>query len=320
MERYDYLSLISPDIQMIRYMGFWSGDEPNSGCSKIWYKIYRSIILICLVMLLCLGWAYIPTHWDHITLGEVSTIICIYGMNIGNLSQVYFIIKNGKIFRNIMNCLESDRFQPKNFHQLEIAEVSKNAGCRIRKIFSIINYGGCMIWPLPVILGQEELLSISYVPPWCPTKVLCIFQIVCLSFYAAVMLMIVSLNCNLLLEIGIQVDILKDQIARSKGEKNAIVECIQHSGDLALLLEQVQYIQGFSLFFYFGTQVFIICTLTFSITDQMNPEEMAFKLAYMTSVIYMVYVMCWYGSDVAQKVTSMHSEFKHNFNTSYIPQ
>ncbi|CAH1980276.1 unnamed protein product [Acanthoscelides obtectus] len=44
----------------------------------------------------------------------------------------------------------------------------------------------------------------------------------------------------------------------------------------------------------------------------MNPEEMAFKLAYMTSVIYMVYVMCWYGSDVAQKSTTLTQAIFHS--------
>nr|CAH7760491.1 unnamed protein product [Callosobruchus chinensis] len=231
------------------------------------YKIYRYVVLVSLIALLCLGWAYIPTNWDHITIGEIAKVICVYGMSIGNLIQVFFIIKDGKGLRSILQRLQSDRFQPRSFHQWEIAEVAKNSCGRIRKAFGILNAAGC------------------------PTSLFCVFQMACLSFYAAVMLLIVTLNCNLLLEAGIQIDILKDRIAHSRGLRYAVVECIQHSREVISLVDQIKCMQKFPLFFYFGVQVFILCTAIFSLTDQS------------TSLTQTIFHCDWIGRDVkSQKI------------------
>nr|CAH7760489.1 unnamed protein product [Callosobruchus chinensis] len=270
------------------------------------YKIYRYVVLVSLIALLCLGWAYIPTNWDHITIGEIAKVICVYGMSIGNLIQVFFIIKDGKGLRSILQRLQSDRFQPRSFHQWEIAEVAKNSCGRIRKAFGILNAAGCLILPVPVFFGQETIISLS-----CPTSLFCVFQMACLSFYAAVMLLIVTLNCNLLLEAGIQIDILKDRIAHSRGLRYAVVECIQHSREVISLVDQIKCMQKFPLFFYFGVQVFILCTAIFSLTDQMSPDEMGFMITYVTSVTYMVFVMCWYGNEMTHKSTSLTQTIFH---------
>nr|CAH7760493.1 unnamed protein product [Callosobruchus chinensis] len=125
----------------------------------------------------------------------------------------------------------------------------------------------------------------------CPTSLFCVFQMACLSFYAAVMLLIVTLNCNLLLEAGIQIDILKDRIAHSRGLRYAVVECIQHSREVISLVDQIKCMQKFPLFFYFGVQVFILCTAIFSLTDQS------------TSLTQTIFHCDWIGRDVkSQKI------------------
>ncbi|VEN41865.1 unnamed protein product [Callosobruchus maculatus] len=270
------------------------------------YKVYRYVVLVSLMALLCLGWAYIPTNWDHITITEITKVICVYGMSIGNLIQVFFIMKDGKGLRNVLDRLQSDLFQPTSFDQWEIAEIAKSSGRRIRRTFVVLNGAGCVVLPVPVLFGQERVISLSF-----PTSLFCVFQLACLTFYAFIMVLIVTLNCNLLLEAGIQIDILKDRIAHSRGMDYAILECIQHSKEVISLVDQIKRIQEFPLLFYFGVQVFILCTAIFSLTDQMSPDEMSFMIMYVTSVTSMVFVMCWYGNEMTYKSTSLTQTIFH---------
>ncbi|VEN41868.1 unnamed protein product [Callosobruchus maculatus] len=231
------------------------------------YKVYRYVVLVSLMAVLCLGWAYIPTNWDHITITEITKVICFYGVSIGNLIQVFFIMKDGKGLRNVLDRLQSDLFQPTSFDQWEIAEIAKSSGRRIRRTFVVLNGAGF------------------------PTSLFCVFQLACHTFYGFIMVLVVTLNCKLLLEAGIQIDILKDRIAHSRGMDDAILECIQHSKEVISLVDQIKRIQEFPLLFYFGVQVFMLCTAIFSLTDQS------------TSLTQTIFHCDWIGSDVkSQKI------------------
>nr|CAH7760494.1 unnamed protein product [Callosobruchus chinensis] len=43
----------------------------------------------------------------------------------------------------------------------------------------------------------------------------------------------------------------------------------------------------------------------------MSPDEMGFMITYVTSVTYMVFVMCWYGNEMTHKSTSLTQTIFH---------
>ncbi|CAH1973676.1 unnamed protein product [Acanthoscelides obtectus] len=95
-------------------------------------------------------------------------------------------------------------------------------------------------------------------------------------YFGCVCFLNVSLNSNLLIEVAIQVDILRQKTITS----------------------EVQHLQHIALMAYFGCEILILCTGLFRLTAGISVADLGFMLPLVAAMAQMLYINCLYGSEI----------------------
>ncbi|CAH1967303.1 unnamed protein product [Acanthoscelides obtectus] len=172
----------------------------------------------------------------------------------------------------------------------------KKSGDLVRKYYYCSSVFVIIAHPLVNLTRPEkEPLYTGYTPPQIGVVGLLTFQAVMTIYLVFLCSTYVSLDANLLIEIGIQIEILKDVLENS--EDIDIFECVQRYAEIQRLHDKVQRIFRVGISVNFLTGVLIFCTTLFRILEVVVSELM-FMLPYSFAIILIIYIHCWFGNEL----------------------
>ncbi|CAH1973674.1 unnamed protein product [Acanthoscelides obtectus] len=153
-------------------------------------------------------------------------------------------------------------------------------------------------------------------------------------YFGCVCFLNVSLNSNLLIEVAIQVDILRQKTITSEGNvfsswkvdsqmMLSSAKCKLHTrvffvttkslrgialchllrqfsfnGNENTMARRVQHLQHIALMAYFGCEILILCTGLFRLTAGISVADLGFMLPLVAAMAQMLYINCLYGSEI----------------------
>nr|CAI5853699.1 unnamed protein product [Callosobruchus analis] len=109
----------------------------------------------------------------------------------------------------------------------------------------------------------------------------------------------VSILTTLLIEAIIQVACLKERLQYTE-DKKQLVKCIKCHLEVVMFVERLQQICKVGLSIVFINGVINICT-TLSMLMQVTFIELVFMIPYLTELIMIIYIHCFYGSILASE-------------------
>ncbi|CAH1995119.1 unnamed protein product [Acanthoscelides obtectus] len=107
----------------------------------------------------------------------------------------------------------------------------------------------------------------------------------------------VSILCTLLIEAIIQVACLKERL-ESIEDRRCLEECIDHYSEITTFTKRLHHICKIGLTVVFVTGVINICT-TLSLMLEVKFIELVFMVPYLSEMIMIIYIHCFYGSILA---------------------
>ncbi|CAH1967299.1 unnamed protein product [Acanthoscelides obtectus] len=173
----------------------------------------------------------------------------------------------------------------------------KKDGDFIRKYCFTTSLTIILLYPLSKLFGkQRELLFATYVPPRISFISLFVFQEIVAIYSVFMCSNFMTLDANLLIQIGIQIEIMKDSLAQIR-DINLIFGLINHFDEILSLTRKVQHIFRIGISIHFVTGILVVCTTLFRLTE-FTMDEMALLLPYSSAIILIVFIHCWFGNEV----------------------
>nr|CAI5833091.1 unnamed protein product [Callosobruchus analis] len=250
------------------------------------------------VLVQLLGYMYVYLNWGTITVGDICSVLEVYVQCANNLIVIYFMYLNLDTLKRIIQHLQSEIFQPKSKRYIDIAEDLKKTGDFVRKYFILTSSAVTILVPLIKLLGKN-LLYLTYIPPWMNFASLFIFQEICSIYSVVFCCSSVTLHANLMLEIGIQIDIMKHDLENNE-DINVIFQSIKFYEEILRLSAKVQQIFKIGLSAIFFTGISVLCTTLFKLMS-VTREELIFMGPYSLGITMILFVHCWFGNELIYK-------------------
>nr|CAH7745526.1 unnamed protein product [Callosobruchus chinensis] len=286
---FDLLSPLTPEIRVLKLLGFWRSENKDSMYNSIFYKIYTCIVLLGMTLFQLFGYMHVYQKWRTISIDDITSVLFVY-IHIFNIQTVITcIFLNMDRLHIIIRQLKTEVLKPKAHRHVEIAKRLKKSGDFVRKYY----YGCCsfvlLVQPLLKLWKKEtEPFFASYIPPLLGEIGVLVFQEVMVMFGGYACCNYVILDVNLMIAISIQIEILKDILSESD-DINVIFE----------LVNNVQHIFRIGMTIHFFTGVVVFCTTLFKILEvEVSSNEFMFLLPYTSAIILIIFAHCWFGNDI----------------------
>nr|CAH7750927.1 unnamed protein product [Callosobruchus chinensis] len=257
---FDLMSLIRPEILLLKILGFWKSKNPDSIDNSMGYKIYRALIMLSIALFQLFGYLYVYMKWDTITVSDISSVLFVYIQCFNNMTVISCIFFNMDTLQSIIQQLESEK-------HVDIAKELKKSGDFIRKYCIATSLSIIFLYPLTKLLGKNrQLLHTAYTPSWMSFTTLFVFQEFVTIYSVFICSNYLTLDANLMIEIGIQIEIMKD-ILESNTDINLIFEYIKYFDEILRLSGKVQHIFSIGISVHFVTGILVVCTTLFRLME-----------------------------------------------------
>nr|CAI5850912.1 unnamed protein product [Callosobruchus analis] len=296
---FDLLSPLTPEIKVLKLLGFWKSENENSIYNSIFYKTYRCVVLIGMTLFQLFGYMHVYQKWRTISIDDITSVLFVY-IHIFNIqATIVCVFLNMDRLHSIIRQLKTEILKPKAYRHIDMAMRLKKSGDFVRKYY----YGTCtfvlLVEPLLKLWKKEtEPILASYIPPLLGNIGVLVFQEVMIAFAGYSCCNYVILDTNLMIGISIQIEILKDILSESD-DINIIFECIKRHEQVVRLVNNVQHIFHIGISIHFFTGVVVFCTTLYKILEAESAD--------LTNAIYS---SNWIGSHLAtQKIIILFMAF-----------
>ncbi|VEN64647.1 unnamed protein product [Callosobruchus maculatus] len=196
--------------------------------------------------------------------------------------------------------------QLKTEKHVSMAKRLKKTGDFVRKYFYTTLSFVLLVQPvLKLVRKDKELFYASYIPPALGHMGMLVFQEIMTAISGSVGCYYICLDINLMIEISIQIEILKD-ILRESHDIDIIFECIKRHEQIVRLVDNVQHLLRIGLSIHFFNDALKFCTTLFKILEmEVDVGEFMFILPYSLTTIFIMFVHCWYGNDIIYRSASI---------------
>nr|CAH7743643.1 unnamed protein product [Callosobruchus chinensis] len=266
-----------------------------------------------------LGYTYVYLNWDIITVSAVCSVLDVYLQCASNLMVVCIIFLNMDTLQSIIQHLQSEVFRPKCKQHIDIAKDLKKSGDFVRNYFVSAALVIVFVVPLIRLMGKNrQLLYLAYIPPWMNFTSLFVFQHICSIYSLIFCVSYGTLDANLMIEIGIQIEILKHTLENNE-DISLIFGYIKHFEEILRMSEKVQHIFKVGLSAMFFTGILVLCTTLFRLME-ISADELVFMLPFTIGITLALFGHCWFGSELIYRSEGIiESIFCSNWIGSNIP-
>ncbi|VEN64646.1 unnamed protein product [Callosobruchus maculatus] len=199
----------------------------------------------------------------------------------------------------IIHQLKSEVMQLKTKKHVLMAKRLKKTGDFVRKYFYATMSFVLVIQPVvKLVTKDKEPFFASYIPPSMGHIGMLVFQEIMTAISSCVCCYYICLDMNLMIEISIQIETLKD-ILRGSNDIGIIFDCIRRHEQIVRLVKNVQHILHVGMSISFFTGVLLFCTTSFKVLEmEATSSELMFLLPYSLGVTFILFIHCWYGNDI----------------------
>nr|CAH7746173.1 unnamed protein product [Callosobruchus chinensis] len=276
----DPVSILDPNILLLKFLGFWKDTESSSVYNQLWYKVYRSFVVFSQA-------AFFFT--------EINLVLYIYVVVPLNLYMTVVSYLNIGMIHLIQN-LKSERYHPKSPDEDAFVRGWKTVALRFQKSLVYSNWFLVVSGAFLALLKGERTMFVAHVPSFLNWKVFFGSQVL-MSVYTGHMtanyaIVLITVQIELL----IQVYLLKNALVQVSN-LSELKTCIDWHLLLLSLRKKIQRFcsMGMSLVFLMG--VIIMCT-TMSVLTQGENADVAFLFPYVSVMVVILLGNCWCGSEV----------------------
>ena len=227
MDFFNWNLIFEPTIFSLRTVGLW---PKHDSYTTDLYTLYATI---CVSLFM-----YINTFFQAINIFVVEIDLQAVAQTLFVAEHIVAVLKisgllnNTKKIKNLMKQLNDQRFQPKNTHQVEMID----NGLRLWKIlyqtfqWGVLTFGTYWL-SRPILENRHELPFFAWYPvdidksPF--YQIVYLYQVIALFYIALAHLKLDLLSIGLMVYIGIQCDILCDNLKHVSGLSD-LVDCIKH--------------------------------------------------------------------------------------------
>lgn len=236
MEDFDFVTSLQTNLFCLRWVGTW----PLSPSYKSdFYTVYAIIsITVCMF-----GHNFFQTVNIYFIFNDLNTLTSVIFVALTDLvailKSLLFIFNIRRLKQLLLVDVRQNLFQPRNHKQKILVEKRVNFWKRIYLVFSGLGMTTMFFWAVfPILDGSVQEYRLPFLA-WYPYKVTkspfyeitYFYQIVCVFF-----IVIVNMNTDMLLValmnfLGVQCDLLCDNLRNAHFSKNVSLEflrCVRH--------------------------------------------------------------------------------------------
>ncbi|CAH1954742.1 unnamed protein product [Acanthoscelides obtectus] len=243
---------------------------------------------------------YLYDKRETLTVTDFNSVMFIHTTNVTNPMMVVCIFLNSEHLHAMICQLESAAFQPHSHKEYLYVYKWKSSGYFIKKMFYGVNGFLCTFGPILAMLQGKAAPLATYIPPWIHWRVYFWFQSTVSVYNATMASIYVSILCTLLIEAIIQVACLKERL-ESVEDRRCLEECIEHYSQITAFTKRIHNICKIGLTVVFVTGVLNICT-SLSLILEVKFIELVFMVPYLSEMIMIIYIHCFYGTILANEV------------------
>nr|CAI5824270.1 unnamed protein product [Callosobruchus analis] len=90
----DLVSLLEPDIIALKLIGFWKSSKDVSSFNRFYYRIYRGVVAVSIVVYIIFGFMYLYEKRETLTLVDFNSVMFIHTTGVTNPMMVVSIFLN----------------------------------------------------------------------------------------------------------------------------------------------------------------------------------------------------------------------------------
>ncbi|EFA09170.1 odorant receptor Or1 [Tribolium castaneum] len=306
MDKYDWRSHIKINILVLRFLGLWPKNTYHG------FYIFHLIFMMGTFLLGHLFFQAANIYFIRTNLEAVTGTIYVLLVESLVVFKVYHLVKNMAMFKQLLEILDTEMFQPKNKKQIVAIDETIHVWKTIYKSFLYTCFGTNAFWAIYPLLDKSEGGKRLPFLAWYPYnttitplyEITYVYQIVSVSFITTVHVNVDVLVAALNIFNGSQFEILCDNLKNLHNGpvKENLIECIKHHKEILKFAERCNNFLNWILlvqFFIFAVSIGItMFQLTLVIPFS---TEFYSLLTYGMAIILQIYMYCWFGNEVEIK-------------------
>ncbi|RZC35674.1 7tm 6 domain containing protein [Asbolus verrucosus] len=322
MDRLDWKRIFRFNMLALKVTGLWPPGDGSYGRNL--YTLYAVVsILLCHV-------AFIATQTINLyfikdDLSAVTGTIFILLTDMGASLKTYALIKNMRILKHLMVTVNCDLFQPKGHKQKNLILPSVRFWQIIVSLFWFFTVGCLILWSSYPIVDKSFLDYRLPFLAWHPYDIKTspqyeltyLYQVVSVTVLAVVDVSIDNLIAYLNMYVGVQFDILRDDIRNLGFDKSdsddmnrKLIKCVHYHKAILKFAAYVNQFYNRLLLVQFCVSGISIGLAMFQLTivAPFSSEFYSF-VSYANAISVQVFLYCWFGNEIEVKVSKIFLQF-----------
>ncbi|KAJ3663301.1 hypothetical protein Zmor_007602 [Zophobas morio] len=316
MENFDWLSTIKINTKMLKYLSLW----PTNGQYKLdLYKLYTTILVLIFIHTYNMS-IFMGIIFSHKNLADLTRRIFMTSSEILTSVKTHHFIKNIKTLQLMTEDLESVKFvPPKNTEQIKLVQPDLNIW---KLVFTILQLS---CWTTVVFIISAPILQRKHelpTPAWFPFntnispnyELTYFYQSLGVTVVVAVVISLDVFVMNWMMIIGVQCEILCDNLKNIKNENNnfnkKLIDCIRHHKVIVSLAENCN--NRYEMLFLCqlpNSSLTLALTMFQATLVEPASSDVITALAYGAAAVIQIFMYCWFGNRVEFKVSDTRTNF-----------
>jgi hypothetical protein len=242
MEKFSWKSTIKLNIVMFKLVGLWPPGENYK------FELYTLYSVVAISVLL---FGHVVFHTAQILFLVGSDLKLLIRVLFIGLTQILafikacFVIKNIKMLKHLMVCLESDLFQPEIVEQRELIQPDLNTWKTVHRSFSVLVLSTAFLFmavPILTKMTKDHVLPFEAWYPYDTKKspfyeITYVYQFLAITFRGVTSINVDTFIAALNTFVGTQCIILCDNLKNIKGHSEEVTvrklkRCIDHHKEI----------------------------------------------------------------------------------------
>lgn len=229
--KYDLLSVIKFVTLLLKLTGFWKSENIASFYNGLLYNAYRIVAIIILVTHVLFEVMYFFKYWSCVTISQLASVLFTLASGLTNSAMLTSLYVHLDTVHAMIRQQTTELFQPKYEDHYPMLEQAGRKASFIKNYF-IGNLTLILIaLPSLALYRGQKIALLAYRPPWFGELYFFIVQVIGIGYHVYISAIYVVFNCTMLIQIGVQIDMLKSSMEHIDG-MGSLLECARHYSEI----------------------------------------------------------------------------------------
>ncbi|KAJ3663386.1 hypothetical protein Zmor_007661 [Zophobas morio] len=310
MDKFDWRKTINVNLVVLRFVGLWpAGYEVYKMDLYLLYSTFTSITIIGGHNLSQI----VNIYYVYADLEALSGTIFIAATNIFAVVKRYFFIRNLKLIKKLFITLNTYQFRPTISRHLPLVNRSVRSWKTAYFSFCLIVYSNVTLWSIVPIINHWVKDHKLPFEAWYPFKtdlspnyeLAYVYQLICIWFITVSNLNLDTFIYAFMMFIGIQCDILIDDLKHLEDDKNfgrKLTNCIKHHEEILKFAKNSNDFFNYIILGQIATSTAALALAMFQLSLVDVSSGVAYThVAYIFGMSAEIFWYCWFGNEVELK-------------------